>query len=205
MNWRLTVCLVGGAILFGVIALIMHRPPFIRRPATGERFTPIISAADASTKGSEGPTAKPIVANADELALQGGRLNSDYGEQVDESVVGRPFAFSHACKGYCPTTTLEQFTQEPRDLAWAASAEEAISKEIAREDPNKFAIRNIECRQTLCAVEVTSPRGGQLPLLLSLEQCHALGLNETVGWHTYEAGPSSGAVLVSDLFFVRSR
>jgi hypothetical protein len=100
---------------------------------------------------------------------------------------------------------MAKFAQEARDLSWAPKTEEALSADIEKEDSVNYNIRNVECRRTVCAVEVSSPRGQRQPLLLSSEEDHALGLYGAIGWHAFETRPSAGSILVSVLFFTRAQ
>jgi hypothetical protein len=62
---------------------------------------------------------------------------------------------------YVPSCTrvlarLATMMQEPRDLAWAPGMEQKIQDEILSEAGGIFGVRNVECRLTICALEVTS-------------------------------------------------
>jgi hypothetical protein len=86
---------------------------------------------------------------------------------TDDAYVGVPFPVSASiesgCNGrhYVPTCTtvfarLATMMQEPRDLAWASRMEQKIQDEIISEGDGSFGVRNVECRLTICALEVTS-------------------------------------------------
>jgi hypothetical protein len=86
---------------------------------------------------------------------------------TDYAYVGVPFPVSASiesgCNGrhYVPTCTdafekLAAMMQEPRDLAWASRMERKIQDEIISEGDGRFGVRNVECRLTICALEVTS-------------------------------------------------
>jgi len=53
---------------------------------------------------------------------------------------------------------LSEMSQEPRDETWAPAMEEKLRNLIMNE-PAPFEIRDIECRTSLCAVEVASANG----------------------------------------------
>jgi hypothetical protein len=50
-------------------------------------------------------------------------------------------------------------TEEPRDPEWAPAAESMLRDFIETTDPGKFSIRALECRTSICAVEVESIYG----------------------------------------------
>lgn len=81
------------------------------------------------------------------------------------AVIGRPFPVSASvtaeCQRYgCPELDqpLAHFAQEPRDLTWAREMETKL-REFILADSGQFTIRNIECRTSLCVIEVASVRG----------------------------------------------
>lgn len=87
--------------------------------------------------------------------------------QTSEDVIGRPFPLSSSIAATCKRDPdvckeahgwLEKMVQEPRDQQWAARAEESLRETILAEG-DKFSIRTLECRQTVCAVEVASIHG----------------------------------------------
>jgi hypothetical protein len=81
------------------------------------------------------------------------------GSRTGRSVIGRPFAISETMQAelrksdvFRPARErLEQLAREPRDDAWAKLAEFQVQDLIVA-DGN--SIRNIECRTTVCAVEM---------------------------------------------------
>src|ERR1700722_19996001 len=90
------------------------------------------------------------------------------GSRVDRSVIGIPFPVSPSVEASCkltgkidlcerPHSALAKMTQEPRDEAWAAKTEALIQDEVVSERPAIYTIRNIECRSSICAVEIESP------------------------------------------------
>ena len=86
---------------------------------------------------------------------------------VDASVIGSPFPISAsveaACRGFvvCDETRemLSKMAQEPRDSAWATEMEMKIQENVLSQGPDKYTIRDIECRSSLCAVETASSFG----------------------------------------------
>ena len=91
-------------------------------------------------------------------------------------VIGRPFPMSPSVEGPCrkeiakdPKTAscdrvldlLSAMAREPRDPAWAFEAETRL-RDLINANPKLFTIRAIECRTSLCAIEVASTYGQYL-------------------------------------------
>jgi hypothetical protein len=83
-----------------------------------------------------------------------------------ESVIGRPFPVSKSVdegctESYCSEWRglLGKFAQEPRDPRWAAQTE-ADLRALALAEPEKYTVRSVECRSSLCVIEVASLFGG---------------------------------------------
>lgn len=84
---------------------------------------------------------------------------------LDSKVVGTPVPMSPSVRAACDKAPCEdifrrltEMVQQPRDLNWAPSMEENLKKIILAE-AGTFEIRLLECRKTLCAVEVASVEG----------------------------------------------
>jgi hypothetical protein len=87
---------------------------------------------------------------------------------LDASYVGRPFPVSRSAQIDCTADRgsidcedqrrLDEFAQEPRDLAWAPQLENALRNLIDKRNP-EFSIRNVECRLVTCVLEVASLEG----------------------------------------------
>lgn len=87
---------------------------------------------------------------------------------LDTSVVGRPFPISRSVQPDCTADSgsldcesqrrLDEFAQEPRDLAWAPQLERALRDLMDQRNPD-FSIRNVECRLVTCVLEVASLEG----------------------------------------------
>src|ERR1700730_3752049 len=82
---------------------------------------------------------------------------------VDKSVVGQAFRVSDPVKESCKRDTIEcpvvmeslaKMVKEPRDLYWAAKMEEEIQAVVDAQGPDKFVVRNLECRTSICILEV---------------------------------------------------
>jgi hypothetical protein len=85
----------------------------------------------------------------------------------DTGVVGRTFPISESVRPTCNTegtmacqleADLIRFSQEPRDGDWAPVVEERVRSIIESRNPGS-EIRSLECRVTLCAMEVASTQG----------------------------------------------
>ena len=88
-------------------------------------------------------------------------------ESFDRSVVGRQFPISGSVRPDCSgnggvecelADSLTKFSQEPPDVNWAHLVEERVRSIVESRNPG-FAIRNLECRATLCVMEVESTQG----------------------------------------------
>lgn len=82
--------------------------------------------------------------------------------------IGRPFPLSDslsvACKHrrWCTNLAvplLAEFAKEPRDQKWASQNEAALGAYVQARGPSEFKLRVVECRTTLCVMEVASPAG----------------------------------------------
>jgi hypothetical protein len=96
------------------------------------------------------------------------------GQATDVGAIGQPFPVSEsvveACKPVPPGVFRRsacdrvndlriEIANEPRDEIWAAAAERAL-RAYAEEEPEKFTIRALECRRTICFIETASIYGG---------------------------------------------
>ena len=120
--------------------------------------------------------------------------NTNPSSTIDKSFVGRPALVSlsirkrlDACKEraksdrYDPCVRLynklAHLSQEPRDTTWADHAESNIRQAIVQAISMQYQIRHLECRQSTCAVEVSSDFGPFVSF--SYEQVLTLGLQNT--------------------------
>jgi len=167
-------------------------------PAPGGNVMPVMAAASTSSR-------KP-------LQRQSGEPRSDspaQAESVDPStVVGRPFPVSASVEAGCKDDLfcqqfhelLRTFSEEPRDASWATEMESKLRDYVTVED-GQATIRGLECRTSLCLLEVTSPRGvfsgisRDSPLSWQL-------FNENKIWG-YETDPTSARITVTVEPFTR--
>jgi hypothetical protein len=82
---------------------------------------------------------------------------------IDESVVGQAFQVSASVREGCTRDAIEcplvmdsvaRMIKEPRDIDWAAKMEEKIQGAVDIQGPGKYVIRNLECRTSICILEV---------------------------------------------------
>jgi hypothetical protein len=86
------------------------------------------------------------------------------------SMAGQPFALSASIRKSCESAPdqcaqvyalLDQLAAEARDAGWASNMERSLTDYMASQGRD-FSIRALECRTTVCAAEVTSPRGSEV-------------------------------------------
>jgi hypothetical protein len=92
---------------------------------------------------------------------------------ISVSQADRPFPLSKSVRRDCEGVSadvgicvdvarlLKRFAEEPRDVTWATKTEARIRAFVDNEG-GKYAIRALECRRSVCAVEVESIHGPYL-------------------------------------------
>jgi hypothetical protein len=214
------VCVLGVAVQLGMFSGAKpnvsdghgdSRVARVASPALGQSDSVNTGPSSVShlsgTVRPSGPITDPALAKPD--TNQGNRTRQVLG--TDTSVIGTPFSVSKAlvaaCKrddSLCPGMykTLTKLAQEPRDNAWASQTEAIIQNQIESQGPDKYSIRSLECRTTVCAVEVTSLFGPYSGLRYSDDVKYSLrtGLG-TVG--AYETDPFGARVTVTLMTFTR--
>jgi hypothetical protein len=96
-----------------------------------------------------------------------------------KEVIGRPFPTSASVENGCKNLSksgqdacsethglLARMAQEPRDPVWARGTEAKLRELILATESGKFVPRTVECRTSLCVVEVVSqyaPFPGDIP------------------------------------------
>jgi hypothetical protein len=82
---------------------------------------------------------------------------------IDESVVGHAFQISASVRAGCKSDAVEcplvmasvaKMAEEPRDIDWATKMEEKIQAAVDMQGPGKYTIRNLECRTSICILEL---------------------------------------------------
>jgi len=158
-----------------------------------------VAAPSVHLQGSQQSGASEPVASA----------AGETGAMDPAAVVGRHFPVSASviagCKsrGGCPNLDeqLDKFAQEPRDLAWAADVESKL-RALVMASSGQFAIRSVECRTSLCAIEVASLSG---PFLsgISLNPALRALLYSGYGAFGIERDASSAKIVVTLLTLER--
>ena len=143
-------------------ALVTHSDSF----ANNSSLEAVMSAVNEQARKSTNPTAL----RKNDASASSTPSDSDGSTTADLEVVGVPFPVSESVEQRCEKfaaehgestscknihTLLTKMSQEPRDVAWATTLEATLRRLIAA-DPKQFTIRAIECRTSLCAVEVAS-------------------------------------------------
>jgi hypothetical protein len=93
------------------------------------------------------------------------------GSKTENSVIGNPFPVSTSVQNSCKPNplcdrmkaALKEMGQEGRDDAWATDMEDKLKEYSVSFGPDKYTVRSVECRESLCAIEVASAYG-LLPL-----------------------------------------
>jgi hypothetical protein len=160
------------------------------------------SGADAASSPVAGQTLVNPHANEGEHSRQ------VFG--TDQSVIGTPFSVSASVttrctrdKGICRVVykKLAEFAEEPRDNAWASEAEANIQNQIESLGSDKYSIRNLECRTSICAVEVSSSSNQYLGMAYYYMVKYSL--SQDLGTTGYETDPLGARVDVTLMTFTR--
>jgi hypothetical protein len=131
---------------------------------------------------------------------------------IDSAMIGLPFPTSPSVNATCQLSsirdsslcnairdTLSRLAEEPRDVAWANKIESELQDYI---ESKGFAVRDIECRQSLCAAEVTSVVGPFNPYFSS-DAPLKRALFPQVGISGREASESGEPLTVTLLLYAR--
>lgn len=138
--------------------------PFSSRIADSEAAKLGKSDAQVATGTSIQPKAHPQV--------DGGHHQADVAtsrtQEADYSVpIGRPFPLSASMQAACKVEfdgckrlydDLSTLAQEPRDPHWSDAMETKLRNYVEAESGD-FTIRSLECRSSVCAIEVASMNG----------------------------------------------
>jgi hypothetical protein len=119
------------------------------------------------------------------------------------AVIGRPFPVSPSVESGCKLDDscsdlhqmLSRFAEEPRDPAWASEMEGKL-RDLVMLDSGEYTVRDVECRTSICLVEVASLYGvyyRQIPADNPLSK----RLLPMAGDWGYELDPNSARVTVT--------
>jgi len=133
------------------------------------------------------------------------------GKQDLNSVIGRPFPMSASVSTSCKRLTgglceeflrpLSAFAEEPRDAVWAPSAEEKLRRYVEA-GPSDISLRSVECRQSLCVIEVAAIPGRPY-FGLDGDEEKSFGLDKVNAMHGYEVAPSTDRITITLLIYQR--
>jgi hypothetical protein len=130
--------------------------------------------------------------------------------KLDSSVIGTPFPVSASVEKGCRDNQcdevrkqLARMAQEPRDVAWASEMEMAIQQNVESRGPDKFLIRSLECRSSICAVETVSPDGQYLGPAYPSPLLNKLSGSVMIPMWGYELDASGARISVSVLVLLR--
>jgi hypothetical protein len=191
--------LLTTAVLVVTMKVIYNKHTLDLRPVVAVSVTPLKTSAQGSTAGSieksassSTPTIRNHVAIAEKPVARSLL-------RTDQSVVGQPFEISASVKQGCVGDTVEcplvfasvaRMIQEPRDIDWAVKMEEKIQAAVEKQRPGAYMIRNLECRTTICILELECHDG---PFVARYDQAITSSLRPnalTIGVPEYD---SSGA------------
>lgn len=148
-------------------------PQSDQRVPNEQRRDDALEAPPAETHTNSGDTARTAQApRQHEVTGQTARQSRDAKLEDPTAVIGRVFPVSDSVEAGCRLLggscdekldgLLSHFAQEARDPAWASQVEATLRNYIAKAEPDKYSIRAIECRTTVCLVELASPYGPYL-------------------------------------------
>lgn len=137
---------------------------------------------------------------------------SSSGAEVSEgdSVIGNPFPTSASVQDSCKKNPdcdrvnagLKEMAEEPRDVSWATNMEDQLRDYSASFGSGKYTIRAVECRESLCAIEVASVYG-ILPPALPYGSSLDRQLSSWDSWTGHETDQLGAQVTVTLLIYRR--
>jgi hypothetical protein len=160
--------LVAAVLILLTLAVIYIYAKYGRRmPAT----VPGLKSPDSSvtTRGAKFQDLKSVNSIGDQKPIvDKSRRPETASSGIDESVVDQPFQISSSIREGCKSDTIEcplvmasaaRMAKEPRDIDWAAKMEERIQAAVDMQAAGNFVIRNLECRTSICILEVECRSG----------------------------------------------
>jgi hypothetical protein len=228
MRMTTTYCILALALIS--LGIVARQGVFRTTDATnlnhyaGRELTgPTVPMTSGSKSGGDSRMAnlnESSSTNISQSATNSKELLPEKISGVDTAVVGRAFPISASVEADCKRKQdyicndvqqkLEQMRQQPRDLGWATEMEALIRHDVLYEEqPDRFRIRHIECRASLCAAEVDSTltTNGTYGSYMGGMQVHHDALNAAL--HTnlntfsYETDASGARVTVTVITFTR--
>jgi hypothetical protein len=150
-------------------------------------------------------SAKPSVASSNNNTAEA-KTSSSAGIDVPEGnlVIGNPFPISTSMQNSCKQNpdcdrmkaALKEMEQEPRDNSWATDMEGKLQDYSASFGPDKYTVRAVECRESLCAIEAASTYG-LLPFALPYDSPLGSQLSAWDSWTAHETDPLGAKITVT--------
>lgn len=189
-------------LLSGEVGSIIGRQTATMAAETSQRAGPRPSRTALSVPRAGIPTTAVPKAN-------------NYESQLDVSVKGRVFPLPDSVveqgKKYKGVSgplgyddqrqALALFADEARDVAWAPNLEKALLDSAGSDGGGSIVVRRIECRTTLCIVELASSNG--LPDGLSYDEAKILDLRNMINMRGREVDASSKGINVLVTIYCR--
>lgn len=192
--------------------------------AHGAMRPPMNPSSDPNA-GSSAALSPTVQKSSHPSIVAGGLSNEEVGPSDSErpfegngldanAVIGHPFRVSASVEIICKRFSsgdrdscsevhrvLSEFSQEPRDLAWATNIENRL---LALAESDNYTVRDIECRASLCVGEVASIYG-RFPWMEVLGKDAVLekSLLPVVATYGYETDPSMGRTTVTLMTYIR--
>lgn len=174
MRATLKIAIFATGVFVACVVLVRELPSNVRssfgRDATSAaaRAAPSIPLHVANAQSAPDSDSSPHEGSVEEKrdADQSSPLPST---RIDKSVIGIAFPVSPSVDASCKRKNIDlcerqhhalvEMAMEPRDEAWATRTEVLIQDEVQSQGSGTYSIRNIECRSSICAIEVQSPSG----------------------------------------------
>jgi hypothetical protein len=163
IRWLLITVVLVGATLAVMYTQHSSRSKLQETSAIAGRT----HSQESNPANSTETTAIAINQYQEPMANKSGKPILDF-SAIDESVVGQPFKISASVKEGCKNDTIEcplvmasiaRLIKEPRDVGWAARMEDTIHATVDRRGSGEYVIRNLECRASICILEVECRTG----------------------------------------------
>jgi len=171
---RMTAPAIGGAAVFLALALVWYSGPEAEPPLVSDRealvVDPAVDAPAASAAGADQrsvPSAPAEPPRAESAALSperaplpgeapGTPMTQLIADRQNNWIIGR----TEAGDGIPPALTQGEleFAAEPVDSAWAPGAEANLLAKFAQMPGLKLIDLQVECRSTMCRLQLTQPR-----------------------------------------------
>ena len=215
----LTACiLIGGALAYSRMSKRQYQQSLANQVSRGAEVAKhkfdellLIKSPHLQTGVASNPLVTPDIekrlpSGRNEKTMRGGTIT---GMTTATPVAEMPFRLSASimsrCRRLgidCDELHLTKFAEESRDNIWAPLMEENILRLVLSEDSGKYEVRNIECRTTLCALEVASVNGPFFGSIDVNDPVYRL-LSSGVQIHAYEIAPDLTKITVTLKMFVR--